>query len=100
MFNFKCTVVFALLFVQFDSAPTPEDCSRKDVDFWGADIGYKTAENLKSCRKFCKEKTACVSLTFRFVRIHVLLSCSASLLMDIMFKDSNSNEQLKLPVPL
>ena len=59
-------VFFGLFFVLIEGAPAPQQCSREDVDFWGADIGYRTADSLESCKEFCKETAACVSLTFRF----------------------------------
>ena len=51
--------------MQLRSAPAPLNCKREDVDYWGADIGYRTASSLQECIDYCKETDGCKSFTFR-----------------------------------
>ncbi|KAL5257482.1 hypothetical protein ACHWQZ_G012431 [Mnemiopsis leidyi] len=58
-------ILFGLLFVQLRCAPAPFDCKREDVDFMGADIGYRTAISIQECIDYCKDTEGCVSFTYR-----------------------------------
>ena len=42
-----------------------QSCAKHSVDYWGADLGHRTATTLDQCEQFCRDTERCVSLTFR-----------------------------------